>query len=91
MPGDWKGPFSRKLQVRASERGRRMANRRWQLDRERRNKLAQLTAEQFPVEIRRRLIVIDDEIRVRETTFWSFDSAREWRRKERTALRGFAL
>lgn len=44
MPRDWKGPFNRRLQMRASERGRRMANRRWELDRERRNKLAALTA-----------------------------------------------
>lgn len=30
MPRDWKGPYSRRLAIRASERGRRMANIRWE-------------------------------------------------------------
>lgn len=83
----WKGAFSRKLQRAASERGRRMAKRRWELDRERRNKLAELTAEQFPSRIVRRIVVIDNETTVRETTIWSFDSYREARRKERAVLK----
>lgn len=86
MRGDWKGPFSRRLQRAASDRGRRMANARWDLDRARRARLAALTAEQYPQRIRRRIVVIDDETRVRETVIWAWDSVREWRRKERAAL-----
>lgn len=88
MPYDWKGPFSRRLQQRASERGRQMATARWAKDRERRMALAEVTAEQYPNQIVRRIIVIDDEQRVRETVFWRWDSGREWRRKERAVLRG---
>jgi hypothetical protein len=70
----------------ARERGRRMATIRWKRDRERRDKLAALTAEQHPTKIARRIIVIDDERLVRETVIWSFMSRREWQRKERQAL-----
>ena len=86
MPRDWKGPFSRRLQVRASERGKRMAARRWQLDRERRAKIAALTAELWPKGIRRRIIVIDNESSVRETTIWQFESVREQHRKQQQIL-----
>ena len=58
----------------ASERGKRMAMRRWELDRKRRNKMASLTAEQFPSHIIRRIVVITNEAIVREATIWSFDS-----------------
>lgn len=44
MPRDWKGPFSRRLQARASERGRRLANRRWEIDRARRQKIRSVLA-----------------------------------------------
>jgi len=64
-----------------------MANARWKLDRERRDKLAVLTAEQYPTKIARRIIVIDDERLVRETVIWSFMSWRERFRRERQALR----
>lgn len=63
-----------------------MAARRWQLDREHREKLAALTAEQYPNKIVRRVIVIDDERDVRETVIWSFMSHRERYRLERKAL-----
>lgn len=85
MPRDWKGPYQRRLEVRASERGRRMANRRWALDRARRNKLAALTAEQFPTKIEARIVVIVREHTVKEFTLWSFDSWRERQRKCRQA------
>jgi hypothetical protein len=75
------------MQARASERGRRMARRRWELDRARRDKLAALTAEQCPSHIVRRVVVIDHEQTVREATFWSFESARYQRRKLREVLR----
>ena len=68
-----------------------MANARWALDRARRNQLAALTAEQCPNQIARRIVVIDRERTVRETVFWAWDSAREWRRKERAALAGFPV
>lgn len=87
MHGDWKCPFSRRLQRKAAERGRRMAKARWALDRERRHRLAALTAEQCPNHIVRRIVVIDGEQSVSETVFWSWDSDREWQRKERNALR----
>lgn len=87
MPRDWKGPFSRRLQVRRSEHGRRMSERRWQLDRERRERLALLTAEQYPSRIIRRIVVIDDERTVREAVIWSFDSTRSARRKLRDVLK----
>ena len=45
MHRDWKGPFNRRLQKSRSERGRRMANARWQRDRERRTALAKVMAE----------------------------------------------
>lgn len=69
-----------------SEHGRRMANRRWQLDRERREQLAKLTAEQYPTRIIRRIIVIDDERVVREAVIWSFDYAKDAKRKTRQVL-----
>jgi len=83
---DWKGAFNRRLQRRASERGRTMANRRWALDRERRAKLAALTAEQNPSHIRRRIVVIDRECMVREAVIWSWDSARSARRKVKDVM-----
>ena len=86
MRGDWKGPFQRRLQKARSERGRRLANIRWAKDRAERNKLAALTAEQFPSRIVRRIVVIDNERTVREETFWNFESQRSWRRKERKVL-----
>lgn len=64
-----------------------MANRRWQLDRERREKLAKLTAEHLPSKIVRRIIVIDNEITVREAVMWSFDYLKDRRRKLRNILR----
>ena len=86
MHGDWKGPFQRRLQKARSERGRRMANARWAKDRAERDRLALLTAEQFPSRIVRRIVVIDDERVVREVTIWNWESGREWKRKERQVL-----
>jgi hypothetical protein len=79
MHSDWKGPFSRRLQRKRSERGRRMANRRWDLYRERRNRLAQVTAEMYPNKIVRRIIVIDREQNYREAVIFKWDSDREAR------------
>ena len=75
----------RKIQA-ARDRGKRMANRRWQLDRERRDKLAALTAEQLPAKIVRRVIVIDNETTVREAVIWSFDYWKDQQRKIRAVL-----
>jgi hypothetical protein len=85
---NWTGPFSRQKQRRASEHGRAMARVRWQRDRERREKVAQLTAEKYPQRIVRRIVVIDRERTAREVVIWSWDSAREARRKIREVLRG---
>ena len=86
MPGDWKGAFSRRLQRRASDRGRRMANKRWELVRARRSKLAALTAEQYPNAIVRRIVVIYNEREVREAVIFSFDTPASARRKLNSVL-----
>lgn len=86
MHTDWKGPFRRRLQKIASERGKRMAAVRWQRDRERRRQLATLTAEKHPSEIVLRVVVIRNEREVSEATIWSFDSTRSARRKLRAVL-----
>ncbi len=70
----------------ARERGRRMAKRRWELDRQRRDKLAALTAEQQPNRIVRRIVVIDEETMVRECVMWAWDSMRECQRKLKNVL-----
>ena len=70
----------------ARERGRKMANRRWELDRARRERLAALTAEQYPNEIVRRIVVVDREKTVREAVIWSWDSFRSARAKLRAVL-----
>lgn len=87
MHYDWKGPFRRRLQRAASERGRRMAAARWARDRERRGRLARLTAEQYPNRIVRRIIVIDRETEAREATIFEWDSEPEARRKVRGLLK----
>lgn len=71
---------------RATDRGRAMAHERWRRDRLRRAQLAALAPEQAPNHIVRRIIVIDGERDVRETVLWSWDSARECRRKLRDVL-----
>ena len=86
MPRDWKGPFSRRLQRQASDRGKRMAAARWNLDRKRRARLADVPAEQYPGRIVRRIIVIDAERECREAVIFAWDSAREARRKLRRVL-----
>jgi alkyl hydroperoxide reductase subunit AhpC len=63
-----------------------MARRRWELDRARRDRLADLLPEQAANEIVRRIVVIDREAVVRECVMWSWDSIRECRRKLRQVL-----
>jgi len=69
------------------ERGRKMAIRRWQIDRQMRNRIAALNADQFPARIVRRIVVIDDEKHVKEATFWNWESRRDRQRKMRNILR----
>jgi hypothetical protein len=64
-----------------------MAKRRWELDRQRREKLAALTAKQYPNRIVRRIVVVDQEKLVREAVIWEWDSRREAARKLRAVLR----
>lgn len=78
MHNDWKGPYQRRLQKAASERGKRMANSRWQRDRERRERLS---AEMLPAEIVARVVVIVRERQVREFTLFNFDGGRYVRRQ----------
>ena len=63
-----------------------MAQRRWAIDRARRDRLAALTAEQCPSGIVRRVVVIDWESVVHEAVIWSWDSARSARAKIRRVL-----
>jgi hypothetical protein len=78
MHPNWKGPFSKRLQRAASDRGRRMAQARWQRDRQRR---VRLSAESIPARIAARIVVIVRETRVREFTLFDFDGPRECRRQ----------
>lgn len=87
MPYDWKSPYSRRLAKAASARGKRMARARWARDRERRDKLAALTAEQCPSKIVRRVVVIENESTVKEAVIFSFDSRRSAAAKLRKVLR----
>lgn len=86
MPRDWKGPFNRRLQVRASEHGKKMAAERWRLDKEHRDKLSLLNPIQYPGKILRRIIVIDNEVNVKEAIMYDTDSMREARRKLKQVL-----
>lgn len=63
-----------------------MARARWAKEHQRRNELAKLTAEQYPNQIVRRVIVIDGEIEARETVIYKWDSRREARRKIQEVL-----
>lgn len=82
----WQGPYSRWKAKAASERGKRMAKRRWQLDHARRDALAAKDPAFTGLQIKRRIIVIDDEVSVREAVIYKCDSARCARRKLRSAL-----
>jgi len=70
----------------ASNRGRLMARRRWQLDRDRRNRLVAIAPEMFPGRIMRRIVVIDEEREVREAVIYESDSIRETLRKVRKVM-----
>ena len=87
MHNDWKGPFNRRLQKQASERGKRMSAARWSNDRARREALALVMAEQDPNRIVRRIIVIDNERDAREAVIFAWDSFREAKRKLLKVLR----
>ena len=78
--------YVRRKVRRLSEIGRAKANRRWELDRKRRDNIARMTAEEYPSKIVRRIVVIDNETEVRETVIWNFESARRVRQKQREAL-----
>lgn len=84
MASNWRGAFSRRKQKAASDRGKRMAKARWAKEASRRTRLAELTADQYPSKIVRRIIVIENERDVKEATIWSFDSARSSSRKVRS-------
>lgn len=63
-----------------------MANRRWQIDRARRDALAAKDPAFTGLQIIRRIIVIDREVSAREAVFYDTDSARSARRKLRAVL-----
>jgi len=84
MPNPWKS-FSVKRLRAASERGRKMAKRRWEIDRKRRDALAKLDERDplraLPDQITRRIIVIDDESQVAEIVIRKLESTRLINRK----------
>jgi hypothetical protein len=73
--------YIRERSRRATEHGKKMATERWRLDRERRNKLAAMEPINYPGRIVRRIIVITNEVEVREAILYDTDSWREARRK----------
>jgi len=76
---------TRKIKA-ARDRGRRMAARRWEIDRARRETLACIDPMQFPGLILRRIVVIDREVAVREAVIYDFDSRRTAAAKLRSIL-----
>jgi alkyl hydroperoxide reductase subunit AhpC len=70
----------------ASERARQRANRRWQLERERRDRFAAADPMLRANQIVRRIIVIDREQTVREAVIYGFECARDARRKLKSVL-----
>jgi hypothetical protein len=78
--------FSIKAKKRASLNARRRANRRWEMDRQRRTALALKDPIQVGGRIVRRIVVIDNESQVKERTFYQFDRPCDWKRKEREVL-----
>lgn len=73
--------YSTRRRKSASERGKRMAQRRWELDRIRRDRLAALDPIKFEGHILRRIVVIDNEKTVREAVIYDFDGYRSAKRK----------
>lgn len=63
-----------------------MAQARWAADRQRRARLAALAPLRHPGRIVRRIVVIDNEITVREVVLFDTDSVREARRKVAAVL-----
>lgn len=86
MLRDWKSGYSRRLQDAASERGRRMANVRWDRERERMARLDVLDPVRVGGRIVERLVRIIGENRVIERTFYEFDRPCDWKRKRREIL-----
>jgi hypothetical protein len=77
MPRDWKTGHFNRLRARRSERGRKMANRRWQIQRQREAELAAMDPIKLTGRIIRRIVVIDHERDVRECVFTDLTSRRQ--------------
>ena len=71
---------------RVREQRQKAARARWERDRARRNALAEKDPIFTGLRIARRIIVIDDESRVRETVIYKGDSRRLWLQKQKRAL-----
>lgn len=78
--------FSLRKKRAASERGRKMAEARWRIDRQRRDELAGKDPAFAGLSITRRIIVIDREKTVREATIYAHDSDRSARKKLKDIL-----
>lgn len=75
--------FSVKAKKRASIAATNRANRRWQIDRERRDKLASIDPVRVGGKIVERWVRIIGESAVRERTIYEFDRPCDVRRKRR--------
>ena len=73
---------TRKIKA-ARERGRRLANIRWDKERAMRDRIAAIEPANFCGEIVRRVVVIDREKTAREIVFYTFDTYSDRRRKLR--------
>jgi len=67
----------------ASERGRRRANARWDKDRAMRAVITESDPMKFEGRIVKRIVVIEQETKVREVVFYDFDRYNDRRRKLR--------
>jgi len=87
MPRDWKGPYRKRLAKQASERGKRMANARWDRERERLARLDTLDPVRVGGRVVERLIRVIDERWVVERSFYEFDRPCDWQRKRKELFR----
>lgn len=71
---------------RLSEQGRKAARVRWNRESEKRKRLDALDPVRVGGKVVRRIVVIDDECRVKERAFYEFDLACDWRRKMKEVL-----
>lgn len=82
---DMRNPVNCRIR-RLSEQGRKAARVRWDKESQRRRKLDDIDPIRVGGRIVRRIVVIDNERRVKERCFYEFDLERDWRRKMKEVL-----